>query len=220
MKIAFQDEIHKIQVEIEEQTFQRISEEIHDNIGQVLSLAKLNLHTLQLEKGHPALKQIETVNELVSKAISDLRQLSKSLNSAQLSQYSLFQCIQLELETIKKTGLYKTELEEEGEEYTFSPEKQLILFRMIQEVLTNIIKHAKAQKILVLIHYLPDKFQLKIKDDGIGFDLGSTENQNLLGRGSGIGNILRRSKLLNAEVNFSSPENQEGTLFQLTMPYE
>lgn len=216
MKIAFQEEILKVQNEIEEQTFQRISEEIHDNIGQILSLAKVNLHTLRLENDHPASKQIAIINDLVGKAIQDLRQLSKSLNSAHLSNHSLSECIKIELDLIRKTGIYSTSMEELGEEQTIDPRTQLIIFRMVQEILNNIIKHAKANSIKVLLEF-NQRMAVTIMDNGIGFDLNSLESLKLGDKGSGIGNIYRRAKLLNAEVDIKSKPNI-GTSIQLNIP--
>lgn len=216
MKIAFQEEILKIQSEIEEQTFQRISEEIHDNIGQILSLAKVNLHTLQLEKEHPAFKKTVIINDLVGKAIQDLRQLSKSLNSAHLSHQSLSDCIKTELDLIRKTGIYTTNIEEQGEEQTLDPKKQLIIFRMVQEILNNIIKHAKANNIRVLLEFTPD-LSICIRDNGIGFDPDYLDSLKSGERGSGIGNIYRRAKLLNANVDIKSVLNL-GTTIKLNIP--
>lgn len=216
MKIAFQDEILKIQNEIEEQTFQRISEEIHDNIGQILSLAKVNLHTLQLEKDHPAFKKTTIINDLVGKAIQDLRQLSKSLNSAQLSSRSLSECIKIELDLIGKTGIYTTSFEESGDEQTLDSKKQLIVFRMVQEILNNIIKHAKANNIKVSMEFT-EYLSIRIIDNGVGFGINNAESLPLSEKGSGIGNIYRRAKLLNAEVDIKSSPNC-GTTIKLNLP--
>lgn len=216
MKIVFQEEILKIQNEIEEQTFQRISEEIHDNIGQILSLAKVNLHTLRLENDHPACKQISTINDLVGKAIQDLRQLSKSLNSAHLTNRSLSECIKIELDLIRKTGIYTTDLEELGDEQALDPKTQLIIFRMVQEILNNIIKHAKANSIKVLLEF-NQGMTVTIMDNGIGIDLNFLESLKLGDKGSGIGNIYRRAKLLKAEVDINSKLNL-GTTIKLNIP--
>jgi two-component system, NarL family, sensor kinase len=218
MKLAFQDEILKIQSEIEEQTFQRISEEIHDNIGQILSLAKVNLHTLRLENDHPALKQVSAINDLVGKAIQDLRQLSKSLNSAQLSNQSLSECIRIELDLIRRTGIYNTNMEEHGEEQLLDKKKQLIVFRMVQEILNNIIKHAKANLIKVIMEFTPDALSISVMDNGIGFNTDTILSHKSANEGSGIGNIYRRASLLNAKVDVKSTSNL-GTSICLNIPF-
>jgi signal transduction histidine kinase len=219
MKIAFQEEILNIQNEMEEQTFQRISEEIHDNIGQILSLAKVNLHTLKIEQEHPALKQINIINDLVGKAINDLRQLSKSLNSSQLSQQRLYECVKYELELMRKTGVYSTYIVEEGEIKEFDSKKQLIIFRIIQEVLNNIMKHSKAKKIDIKMLYGEETLSINIKDDGVGFDVFLLEKLKLNEKGTGIGNIYRRSKLLGAQIDIKSGDGK-GTQFELNIPYQ
>jgi two-component system, NarL family, sensor kinase len=80
-KNAFLQEILKAQLEMKEKTLHTISQEIHDNIGQILSLVKLNLNTILLDDDNPAAPKITTTKELVGKAIQDLRNLSKSLNT-------------------------------------------------------------------------------------------------------------------------------------------
>lgn len=217
MEINFQEEILKVQSEIEERTLQRISEDIHDNIGQILSLAKLSLHTLKIEPEHPAREQLNSINEYVGKAIGDLRMLSKSLNSAQLSNQSLFECVKFELNQIQKTGLYKTNINEFNEEISLDPNVKLVVFRIIQEVMNNIIKHAKATDIFVAIEYSPKSVKVIVNDNGIGFNLDETEMKTFSETGSGLGNIFRRAKLLNAEAKFDSRPGK-GTIFQINIP--
>ena len=89
LKIKYQEEMIKAQFEKEEQTLTRISQEIHDNIGQILSLVKLNLNTLDLETTTDTIREkVGITKELVSKAIQDLRELSKSLNAIHLARVS------------------------------------------------------------------------------------------------------------------------------------
>ncbi len=218
LKLLFQEEILKVQIENEEQTLNRISQEIHDNIGQILSLVKLNLNTVKVEKcDAPTQKKIEGTKELVSKAINDLRQLSKSLNSIHLSQQYLSDSIKQELETINRTEEFTTELILRGDERTFESQKQLIIFRIIQETLNNIVKHAKAKVIRVELEYGLESFTIKVVDDGIGFDLSSLHLITGKERGTGLSNISYRAKLIGASLDIDSQKGK-GTAITLNMP--
>lgn len=218
LNIQYQEEIVKVQIENEEQTLNRISQEIHDNIGQILSLVKLNLNTVKVEKcDGQTQKKIEGTKELVSKAINDLRQLSKSLNSIHLSQQYLSDSIRQELETINRTEEFTTELVLRGDERTFESQKQLIIFRIIQETLNNIVKHAKAKVIRVELDYELESFTIKVIDDGIGFDLSSLNLINGKERGTGLSNISYRAKLIGASLDIDSQKGK-GTAITLNMP--
>jgi signal transduction histidine kinase len=218
LKISYQEETIKAQIEKEEQTLTRISQEIHDNIGQILSLVKLNLNTLDMTNCAPATKdKVAVTKDLVGKAINDLRQLSKSLNSTHLSQGYLSESLKLELDIINRSGLYNVTYKTEGEEHPFDSQKQLIIFRIAQESLNNIIKHAHARNISVLLNYIPQFLNLTIEDDGTGFNI--PENFSNLRKGTGIGNMHHRAKLIGAEININSIKGQ-GTSILLTVPIE
>lgn len=219
LKLLFQEEILKVQIENEEQTLNRISQEIHDNIGQILSLVKLNLNTIKIEKCELQVQnKIAGTKELVSKAINDLRALSKSLNSIHLSEQYLSDSIKQELEIINKTDEYTTEIALKGEEITFDSQKQLIIFRIIQEILNNIVKHAKAKLIRVDLEYLYDSLLINISDNGVGFDVALLNNSNIKGKGTGLSNIAYRSKLIDASISIDS-QNEKGTVITLNIPY-
>src|SRR5215218_1486408 len=108
MQARFQQEILRTQLEIQEQTFKTISQEIHDNIGQMLSLAKLNLATVDLHKELQADEKISNARDLVSKAIHDLRDLSKTLNTETIAATGLLNALEAELNLLQRTGLLQT----------------------------------------------------------------------------------------------------------------
>ncbi len=214
-RINFQQNLLQTQLEIQEQTLKNISQEVHDNIGQVLTLAKLNLSTVDLTNAADLIEKITDSKQLVSKAINDLRDLSKSLNTDNVTTWGLIKSIQYQLELIKKNG-YETKLVVEGDIIKLEPQKELIIFRIVQEILNNILKHAEAKKIIVHANYFVTSFELLILDDGKGFDIFEIENDAT--RGLGIKNMQNRAKLVNASFQLSSTIGS-GTILQLTIPY-
>ena len=152
MKNTFQKTLLQTQLEIQEQTLKNISQEIHDNVGQVLTLAKLNLATTTVAD-EAASEKIKTSQQLIGKAIQDLRDLSRSLNTDYVEEMGLVRSVEYELELLQKTGTIATELNIEGKIIKFNKHTELILFRIVQETIHNIMKHAEAKKISASIDF-------------------------------------------------------------------
>lgn len=169
-----------------------ISQEIHDNIGQVLSLVKLNLGTMDLNKPESLQQKITDSRELVGKAIHDLRSLASGLNTSVITEIGLLRSIEYELDMVGKSGGLSTRLETDGTPVKLDAQKELILFRIVQEVFNNIIKHAEATEVLILINFLPGALKITITDNGKGFDLSFNINENP-NFGLGLWNIQNRA---------------------------
>lgn len=189
LKIEYNQAILSAQLEVQEQMMRQISQEIHDNVGQILSLVNLNLKTLKPGET----EKLETTTTLVNKAITDLRTLSKSLNPEAIAKTGLIQLVKNDLEQIEKTGQFTTSFELKGEPVV-PVSKLTILYRMIQEVLNNVIKHSGADKITVEI----ETGMISIEDNGKGFNPSAEQN------GLGLINLQQRAKLINAEVKINS----------------
>lgn len=169
--MQYQNQLLESQVEIHEQTLKNISEEIHDNIGQVLSLVKLNLNTFPNHLEAPVQKKIGETEELLGKAINDLRDLNQSMHGDKIRAIGLAASLEKELNIIKRTGEFETELQVEGNMYHLDQQKEVILFRIAQESLNNAIKHSHAKKIIIRLQYSPQSLLLIIQDNGRGFDM-------------------------------------------------
>jgi len=194
------------EIEIQEQTFQTISQEIHDNIGQLLSLAKLNLNTADIANA-----KIQQSKELISESIVALRDLSKSLNAELIKEIGLSRSIQRELLILSRAGQYNTSVMEKGKPYRLDNQKELVLFRIFQETLNNVIKHSSATSVTVQLNYSPECFELVISDDGIGF----TTNKPV--DGIGLRNMQNRAHIIGARLEFNSAAGR-GTVISLVLP--
>ncbi len=214
LKANFDKEILESKLEIQERTMKIISQEIHDNIGQVLSVVKLNINLMHWhDNPYEMQEKINTTASLVGKAIQDLRDLSKSLDSDNITEKGLVRSIEFEFELLKKTGLFSTSLQVEGEPYSLPDHKELILFRIFQEVTNNILKHAQASFVTVYIHFYPHKFELTILDNGKGFDTSLFDQH----AGLGLRNMQNRSQLIGAQYHIHSQPGH-GTRINIEMP--
>jgi len=215
MQLQFREQSLKAQLEIQEQTFHAISQEIHDNVGQVLSLAKVQINIMN-ESERMDKAMLEDVRDNIGKAMTDLRDLARSLSSERIRSCSIHETLMQEADRINKTGVIRAEVTVEGEVREIGAQKKLILFRIIQESIQNCIKHAEAEAVFIFIHYRADGVYVSIRDNGKGFDP-AVALQN--GNGMGLGNIRTRVLLTGGTHTINSVVH-EGTHITLTIPYE
>jgi two-component system, NarL family, sensor kinase len=192
--------ILQTQLEIQEQTLATISQEIHDNIGQILSLAKLNLNTLLIQPaGKP---KLDSTLQLVSKAISDLRDLSRSMHGDRIAELGLHEAIAAEMKIVQNTGQFTTSMQTTGSIYRLEQQAEMVLFRMVQEALHNAIKHSLAVNISVNMDYQPEQLTLTVSDNGKGFAL---EQLQAAQKGIGLKSMQNRAALIGAIFSITSP---------------
>lgn len=215
----YQQELLRSQLEIQEQTLKNISQEIHDNIGQALSLAKLTLNTMLPVEDERLKQKIINSKDLVSKSIADLRDLSRSLDTDYVKEMGLQRAIEYELEIMHKTETIATKLIVEGNRIRLEKQKELILFRIIQETLNNTIKHAEATELTINIYYRTSEMELQISDNGKGVDLTPLNEGNKNNFGLGIRNMHNRARLIGATFNMDSTLGK-GTCVQIILPTE
>lgn len=135
-------------------------------------MAKINLNILE-ESDNEELDFIKQTNEIITQSISDLRALTKSLDGDFVKDFGLEESISHELQRIRKTRRFQTEILVLGEKRKLGYEREIVLFRIVQEVLNNALKHSKAKNLTIILHYFPESFILNINDNGKGFDLES-----------------------------------------------
>jgi signal transduction histidine kinase len=209
---SFQREILKTQLETQEETFYQIGEEIHDNIGQLLSSTKLLLGITERSL-HNVPDPLRTAQETLGKAIAELRSLSKSLNKEWLHQFNLIQNLETEIERISTANVIKVELQTNIKLLPLAPESQVMLFRIIQEAMHNSIKHANAKTIFIRIE-MNGLINVSIVDDGSGFQQTKKEMN-----GVGIINMKHRTNLLGGTIEWS-PGEKNGTKVLIKLPFQ
>ena len=194
------------EIEIQEQTFKYISMEIHDNITQVLSLTKLHLNCLELDKIPENIDRLTKSKELISKSLDDLSSLSKSLDSDLIENHGLVAAIRYEIERWKRFTDDKIELEILGSLSFLNQKNDVLIFRIIQEAVNNIIKYAQASIITIRLEKDDNKLRISIFDNGLGFDLEKVYENKKVGKMSGLKNMKLRAEILNGTLNiFSTP---------------
>jgi hypothetical protein len=198
LKIAHENQLLQSQLEIQEQTFQNISREIHDNIGQKLSLAKLHLNTLNYQFLEKTADTVTDTVNMIGEAINDLSNLSRSMSSENILNNGLIKALEFEVEQLIKPGIFQVKFSTTGNPVFLNANTELILFRIVQEAINNIIKHAAANCIDIELHYAEQLLNIKITDNGKGFNVDNISN------GTGLLNMKKRAKMLNGTLEINS----------------
>lgn len=213
LKAYFDQTLLQAELEINEKTLTHIASELHDNLGQIASLIKINLLTLELINEPKMEKRLEDTRELVRRLLLDLKNLSSSLNGDRVTRLGLLKGLENEVEMMNKTDLFRCVLTVEGEVPALDENTTTILFRMSQEILHNIVKHSEAKSVNVRIEVDNNFFKLQFVDDGIGFDVES----KIVSGGSGLVNLRKRAQLIKADIYFES-HHERGTVITIQLP--
>lgn len=215
LKAQFEQEILNAENEIQDATMKHISRELHDNVGQMLTLVKIQLNNLSEES--PDNKKINDSKEFVNNVLTDIRALSKSLNSDNLLHEGLEKAIGFEVERVKKLGNYSVNFSTNTGIVSVDRKKEVLIFRIFQELLQNCLKHAKAKNIEVSLEETMQCLNLEVVDDGIGFDFEAKIQKNGFQSGAGLSNLIHRAALMNGTLIFERGK-VSGTKAQLTIP--
>ena len=206
------------QLEIQEQTFQNISREIHDHICLNLTLAKLNLVTVEVENKNQLAQRINSSIEILSKSICELSDISHSMNPELIESFGLIKTLEMEIEKMERPGILNINYKVTGNPVFMNSQKELIIFRIIQEAFNNILKHADAKKVIIHLYYNENQIQVTVQDDGTGFiPETSIENGHFKAK-SGLINMKKRAKLIEGICEIIS-EPGHGTIIHLSIPY-
>lgn len=210
---AFEEELSKTQLEIQEQTLKNIGQELHDNVGQILSVANMNLSILSMQISDDIKESFVETKNAVKESLSELRALSKSLNSDVIVNKGLQQSIEHEARRLNKLNLLKTTLDIKGNPENYKDSKNsIILFRIIQEFISNTVKYSKATLLEIVLDYKTDKLKIIVSDNGKGFNVSEVE------KGSGLLNMRNRATLINASYSLKSNLG-EGVILELSYNY-
>jgi len=211
-RVNRQRQITEAVIEAQEKERTEIGKELHDNVNQILGASNLYINTAMTDEDMRQ-ELLERSTELVSKAINEIRKISKSLITPGLREIGLIESIE---DIIDDLRLTRQDLQIELDLQNISEEqiedrRKLTLFRIVQEQLNNIVKHAKATRVLIRLSIEGTSTVLSVADNGVGFDPGSHR------KGVGITNIMSRAELLNGKVEIATAPG-DGCTLTVSMP--
>ncbi|MCD0453873.1 histidine kinase [Chryseobacterium sp. LC2016-27] len=217
-EIQLKNEIHQkellaTQLEIQQATMQQIGRELHDNIGQKLTLASLYIQQLLYEnKIIEESERIDMVSQIIDQSLQDLRSLSKTLTDDNIDQKDIVTLIQEEVENASVLKKCKIHFEHNFKCLDLDFVHKNVLLRITQEFIQNSMKHSQCKNIFIKLNTTQENlWELNITDDGIGFDI-----DKILSNGIGLTNMKNRTAIIGAEFNLESNENK-GTSIEIKL---
>ncbi|MGC1631395.1 MAG: histidine kinase [Gelidibacter sp.] len=207
----FEETVAKTSEEIQEQTLKYVGQELHDNIGQLLSLASMQLGMLSVKISEDIKDSYVETQKIIKDSLAEVRTLSKALNTDVIQNRGFSESIKFEIERLNRMKLIAAEFSVEGNPIPFGNKKDgIILFRILQEFISNTVKHSNATALKIVLHYKQDELIIKASDDGIGFVIDDEKDS------SGLLNMKSRAELTESSYRLVS-QPDEGV--QLTIAY-
>jgi signal transduction histidine kinase len=218
---ALRGELLRRVVRAQEAERQRIARELHDETGQAMSATGLGLRgvsTLLRQDPDRAAENLRQLEKLVTRSLSELQHLISDLRPSHLDDLGLPATLRWWAGEIENRGTLKAKVEVIGDERDLSRPVRLALFRVAQEAVTNILKHANATISLIMLCYEEEAVVLRVEDNGCGFDVNRQESRG--GRPSwGLLGMNERATLLGGQYNIRSQPGT-GTTVEVTIPYQ
>jgi two-component system, NarL family, sensor histidine kinase UhpB len=211
-RLSRQKQITEAVIVAQEKERTEIGKELHDNVNQILGASNLYINTAMTDD-EMRQELLERSTELVSNAINEIRKISKSLITPGLREIGLIDSIEDIIDDMKMAKddmLIELDLQNIEEEQ-IEDRRKLTLFRIVQEQLNNIVKHARATRVLIRLSVEGSFIVLTVADNGVGFDVGRHR------KGVGITNIISRAELFNGSVDIQSASG-EGCILSVSLP--
>lgn len=215
LKQAFHTELLKTQMEVQEQTLKTIGYDLHDNIGQLLGLTVMTLGSINIQDTEKAGEKVAAAESLAKRAVKELRALSRLLHGEELLSRGLVDAIAFELEYLERSDLFRITYTHPDIPLPPLADKATITFRLFQEILNNIVRHAQANEIVINLAFAGNVLTLSIQDNGNGFDVAEIMKQH---KGMGLQNIQKRAGMIGGQTNIQSAPGA-GTTIKITIPY-
>lgn len=207
-----ENEFMKAAIETQEQILEELSERLHGNLQQTLSLAKINLNRGILSNHYESFVQAK---ELINDGIQEIKYLSKGLDRKYITGNTLEENIEKQLERVKYRTNLQTIFIKSKEEIQLSDERHVLVFRIIQEAINNCIHYAEASVLTIVMENYEHHFSIQIEDDGNGCDINKIVKAK---NGLGIVNMQKRTELIRGTFYIESTPNQ-GTKVAINIPY-
>ena len=201
----FKLELQHVQNEILENLMKQVYSEIHDNLGQQAAVLKLQLYGIEKHKNPEA---ASLAIDTLSKLIGDMKTLSVSFNPDVMKAKSICEAVRFELDRIEKTGLIEVQadIETVGD---INSDISLVLYRIAQELIQNILKHSHATKIYAQIKEVGNEVHFAFKDNGIGIEASRKAGSV----STGLQNLRKRCELIGCTLKIDSDSG--GTLVKI-----
>lgn len=199
-KLTYEKELRLVETEVREKLLQQVGSELHDNIAQYCTAMNIQLENIKLD--HPNMAEaLAPISLYLDEATDQLRALGRTLNADYIGKAGLLEALDIEIPRIRALRRFKVDYRNNCKSLALNKETQLLLFRSFQEIVQNALRHANAEHMSIEAKGDAAYFELRIQDNGKGFDV---ENINRSNKASGLSNIIKRMQLAELECSIDS----------------
>jgi len=213
MEAEFQQKMLQAELESQELERRRLAADLHDSIGGMLSTIRVGISTMARMLPEP--QSIDQTKQMLDDTISSVRRISRDLMPSTLEKFGLIHALTELCERFQNTSRINISFKEKGPFVPLDKNRELMIFRIVQELLNNAIKHSQASQIIVTLA-VDHQIQVTVEDDGIGFDAETIKREAQGTKGLGLFNIENRARLLGGKVEY--PSVKPGSVTKLTIP--
>lgn len=205
-------------VNVQEQERQRVSRELHDEIGQTLTAVKLSVQNLRRqESSNSMVTRLDETVKIIEQALQQVRSLSLDLRPTLLDDLGLVSTLRWYVDRQAKWGGFKTKFVANPLEMRLPWELETTCFRIVQEAMTNAMRHANPQSVRIELLLDDEVLNLTIQDDGVGFDVTAAISRAAGGYSMGLLGMQERVSLLGGNLAIQSSRG-EGTVIKALFP--
>lgn len=217
MEKKYEAELLAARVEMQELTMKIIGEEIHDNVGQKLTLASLYTQQLEHAGRFPEINSaLENISGIINESLNDLRKLSKDLSYPADSSNSLPGIVEQQCTKLSRLQVCGVFFSSNTDEYMVPPGTAHVVMRIVQEFFQNSLKHSGCNNLYAQTELKEDCIELMLADDGKGFDMNTVMQDST--SGIGLHNMRKRAALIGGDFSLSSYPGK-GTSLRIKIPH-
>lgn len=200
IKSRQQEELIENTVLSQEKERKRIAQDLHDEVGAMLSVVKLNISRFERKSESQVSKELATeTRSYLDEVILQVRRISRALLPPSLERLGLVAAVNELVNWVNKSDQIEVVVWVGGEPSRFDSKKEMAVFRVVQELLNNAIKHAQASQILIKIRFSQKGLGVSVSDNGVGFDMNNEKKAGL-----GLKNLESRTQILHAGIRMRS----------------
>lgn len=196
-KLQFEQELAFSQIEMKEQTLDFVGQELHDDIGQKISVALLITSKYKNNNDSGAKQDMDEIRAILEECIRDIRNLSRTFRTNNVEHFGLVESLKLEVQRLERLDFVKVNLHYNNLDVDISRKDSLILFRIIQECLYNALEHSKAKNIDIELIDTARELLISVADNGLGITLEQASS------GPSLRNMKNRAAIINASLIIS-----------------
>lgn len=215
LEFDYQQKMMQAELQSQESERRRLAADLHDSIGGMLSTIRVGLTTMARQLPDP--QSMDETKQMLDDTITSVRRISRDLMPSTLEKFGFIQAIKELCERFQATSKIAIHFHEENEIRPLDAQRELMVFRIVQELLNNAVKHAQATEIKVNIGIDGQQLYLSVEDNGIGFNAEEQKNDRQHGKGLGLFNIENRARLLGGILLFEK-DRAKGSKTTLTLP--